>query len=181
MIFHETTLQDARLIDIEARADERGMFARTMCRDEFAAHGIDVTFIQQNMSISARKGTLRGMHMQVEPFGEAKFIRCVNGAIYDVIVDMRPNSPTYLGHEGFELTARNFREVFVPRGFAHGFLTLADDTEVSYLVSTVYTPHAESGLRYDDPRLGISWPVEVTTVSDKDRAWPLLTDSLPAI
>ncbi|WP_193335481.1 dTDP-4-dehydrorhamnose 3,5-epimerase [Devosia beringensis] len=181
MIFHETTLQDAKLIDIEPRADDRGMFARTMCRDEFLAHGIDVTFVQQNMSISAKKGTLRGMHLQLEPYGEDKFIRCVKGAIHDIIIDMRPHSPTYRRHEGFELTARNFRELFVPRGFAHGFLTLSDDAEVSYLVSSPYHPGAEIGLRYDDPALALHWPAPISTISDKDRSWPLLAASEPVM
>lgn len=181
MIFTETTLKDAWLIDLQPRGDDRGMFARTFCRDEFAAHGMETSYVQQNMSVSAFKGTLRGMHFQRQPHAEVKVIRCVRGAILDVIVDMRPESPSYLKHEGFELTAENRRELYVPRGFAHGFMTLTDDVEVTYLVSAVYTPAAESGLRYDDPKLGISWPLEVTTISDKDRIWPLLTDAPPAI
>lgn len=181
MIFNETTLKDAWLIDLQPRGDDRGMFARTFCRDEFAAHGMETVYVQQNMSVSALKGTLRGMHFQRQPDAEVKVIRCVRGSILDVIVDMRPDSPSYLKHEGFELSAKNRRELYVPRGFAHGFMTLEDDVEVTYLVSAVYTPAAEGGLRYNDPKLGISWPLEVTTISDKDQVWPLLTDAPPAI
>jgi len=181
MIFNETTLKDAWLIDLQPRGDDRGMFARTFCRDEFAAHGLETVYVQQNMSVSALKGTLRGMHFQRQPDAEVKVIRCVRGRILDVIVDMRPDSPSYLKHEGFELSAANRRELYVPRGFAHGFMTLEDDVEVTYLVSAVYTPAAEGGLRYNDPKLGISWPLEVTTISDKDQVWPLLTDTPPAV
>ena len=176
MKFHATTLADARLIELQERGDERGMFARTMCVDEFAAEGLVTTFVQQNMSISAEKGTLRGMHFQLPPHGEVKLIRCVRGAILDVIVDIRPGSPTFLRHEGFELTAANRRELYVPAGFAHGFQTLTEDVEVSYLVSAAYTPQAERGLRHDDPRLGIEWPLPVTVISDKDAAWPPIED-----
>ena len=181
MIFNETTLKDAWLIDLQPRGDDRGIFARTFCRDEFAAHGMETVYVQQNMSVSAFKGTLRGMHFQRQPHAEVKVIRCVRGTILDVIVDMRPDSPSYLKHEGFELSAENRRELYVPRGFAHGFMTLTDDVEVTYLVSAVYTPQAEGGLRYNDPKLGIAWPLEVTTISDKDQNWPLLTDTPPVI
>ncbi|MBE7731954.1 dTDP-4-dehydrorhamnose 3,5-epimerase [Devosia faecipullorum] len=181
MIFHETTLKDAWLIELQPRGDDRGMFARTFCRDEFAAHGMETNYVQQNMSVSAFKGTLRGMHFQRQPHAEVKVIRCVRGAILDVIVDMRSDSPSYLKHEGFELNAQNRRQLYVPRGFAHGFMTLSDDVEVTYLVSAPYTPTAEGGLRYDDPKLAISWPLDVTTISDKDAAWPFLTETPPAI
>ena len=181
MIFHETTLKDAWLIDLQPRGDDRGIFARTFCHDEFAAHGMETVYVQQNMSVSALRGTLRGMHFQRQPHAEVKVIRCVRGTILDVIVDMRPDSPSYLKHEGFELSAQNRRELYVPRGFAHGFMTLTDDVEVTYLVSAPYTPAAEGGLRYNDPKLGISWPLEVTTISEKDAIWPLLTDAPPAI
>lgn len=176
MIFHKTTLLDAKLIDLETRGDSRGFFARTMCRDEFAKQGMDTDYVQQNMSASVHKGTLRGMHYQRAPHAEAKLIRCVRGAIIDIIVDLRPNSPSFLKHEAFELTEENRRQLYVPRGFAHGFQTLTDNVEVTYLVSAFYTPSAERGLRYDDPQLGIRWPAEVTTISEKDASWPLIED-----
>lgn len=176
MIFHETTLKDAWLIELEPRGDERGFFARTMCREEFASHGLISDFVQQNTSVSAHRGTLRGMHYQTEPYAEAKLVRCLRGAIVDVIVDLREGSPSYLKHQMFELTDRNRHQLYVPPGFAHSFQTLADDVEVSYLVSAPYTPEAERGLRYNDERLGITWPETVTTISDKDAAWPLIVD-----
>lgn len=181
MIFHDTTLKDARLIEPELRGDERGSFARTMCRDEFAKHGLVTGYMQQNMSVSARAGTIRGMHFQRPPYAEAKLVRCVRGAILDVIVDLRPDSPSYLKHEGFELSARNHRQLYVPPGFAHGFQTLVDDIEVSYLVSAPYTPEAEGGVRYSDPMLGIAWPLPVTVISEKDANWPLLTPEGPGV
>lgn len=172
MLFHKTDLQDAMLIELEARGDERGMFARTFCAKEFSDQGLVSEFVQQNMSVSAEKGTLRGMHRQIAPHSEVKLIRCLRGAIYDVIVDVRPDSPTYLKWQGFELTAENKRELYVPQGFLHGFQTLTDDVEVSYLVSAFYAPDAERGARHDDPAFGIVWPEEITVMSDKDRTWP---------
>lgn len=177
MIYRKTSLADAWLIDIEPRGDERGFFARTMCREEFAAHGMATDYVQQNMSTSAQAGTLRGLHFQRAPHTEAKLVRCLRGALVDVIVDLRAGSPSYLRHEAFELTAANRRQLYVPPGFAHSFQTLADDTEVSYLVSSAYAPAAEGGLRYDDPALGIAWPLAVTAISDKDAKWPLLKAS----
>ncbi|MBO9378330.1 dTDP-4-dehydrorhamnose 3,5-epimerase [Sphingomonas histidinilytica] len=181
MIFHETTLKDAWLIDVEPRGDERGMFARTFCRQEFEAHGLLTDFVQQNMSVSAQAGTIRGMHYQRPPHTEAKLVRCVRGRILDVIVDMRSGSPTYLKHEGFELSADNRRQLYVPPGFAHSFQTLVDDIEVSYLVTAPYTPEAEGGVRYSDPLLAISWPLPVTTISDKDANWPLIDLSADSV
>ena len=180
MIFHPTTLRDAWLIDLEKRGDERGYFARTMCTSEFATHGMATSYVQQNVSTSAKAGTLRGLHFQRQPYAEAKLVRCSRGAIVDVIVDLRPDSPTFMKHEGFELNEANARELYVPPGFAHSFITVTDQVEVTYLVSSPYTPTAEFGLRYDDPALGIQWPREVTTISDKDASWPLLGDQPPA-
>ena len=174
MIFHKTTLKDAWIIQPELRGDDRGSFARTMCREEFAVHGLITDYMQQNMSISKSAGTLRGMHFQREPYAEAKLVRCLRGAIFDVIVDLRPDSPTFMVHEGFELSMSDHRQLYVPPGFAHAFQTLVDEVEVSYLVSAPYTPSAEGGLRYNDPRLGISWPLPVSTISSKDASWPLL-------
>ena len=181
MIFHETTLKDAWLIEPELRGDERGSFARTMCRDEFARHGLVTDYVQQNMSVSAKAGTIRGMHFQRPPYTEAKLVRCVRGTILDVIVDLRQSSPTYLKHEGFELSAENHRQLYVPPGFAHAFQTLVDDIEVSYLVSAPYTPEAEGGVRYSDPMLDIKWPLPVTVISEKDANWPLLTAEGPGV
>ena len=174
MIFTEAPLKGAFLVDLERRGDDRGFFARAFCADEFAEHGIDMQIRQANMSLSADKGTLRGLHFQRAPAEEAKFMRCVAGSFYDVIVDNRPESPTYLQHFGAELSAANGRAMYVPKGFAHGFLTLEPDTVASYLVDEVYTPGVEGGFRYDDPALGIHWPVEITEISEKDTSWPLL-------
>ena len=181
MKFHDTSLADAKLIELQRHGDERGFFARTMCTNEFAANGLVDAFVQINMSHSAFKGTLRGMHFQRNPHSEAKLMRCTKGAIWDCIVDLRADSPTYLQHQGFELTAENKLQLYVPPGFAHGFVTLVDDVEVTYPVSALYTPTAEGGVRYDDPLLGIEWPVEVVHVSDKDAAWPLLERGAAAI
>lgn len=174
MIFHRTTLADAWLIEPELRSDARGAFARTMCRDEFTAHGLIADFAQQNLSITVQAGTLRGMHFQREPAAEAKLIRCLRGAVHDVIVDLRAGSPSFMRHEAFELSAANGRQLYVPPGFAHGFQTLVNDVEMTYLISAPYTPSAEGGLRYDDPALGIAWPAPVTTLSERDQRWPLL-------
>lgn len=174
MIFHDTELQDARLIELRLLGDERGAFARTFSQGEFAEAGMDSVYVQQNMSVSAKAGTVRGMHFQRAPHAEAKLVRCLRGAILDVIVDLRRGSPTYLRHQGFELSAANRHQLYVPRGFAHGFQTLVDDVEVSYLVSAAYAPAAEGGLRHDDPVLGIAWPMPVTVLSAKDAGWPLL-------
>ena len=162
------------MIETEPHGDERGFFARTMCDREFAAMGMLADFVQMNMSYSARKGTLRGLHYQQAPFAEAKLIRCTSGAIWDVIVDLRGGSDTYMKHQGFELSASNRRQLYVPPGFAHSFLTLQDEVEVIYPVTAPYTPAVESGLRFDDPALAIEWPLLITTVSDKDMGWPRL-------
>lgn len=174
MIFTETKLSGAFQIELERREDDRGFFARGYCENEFRAHGLMTHIAQANVSFNYQRGTLRGMHYQLEPHGEAKLVRCTRGAIYDVIVDMRVDSPTYLQWIGVELTAENHRMLYVPEMFAHGFITLQDQTEVTYQVSEFYTPGAEQGLRYDDPAIGITWPVEVRTISEKDRSWELL-------
>lgn len=177
MKFHETSLKDAFIIDLEAREDDRGMFARTMCVEEFANHGLETRFVQQNQSVSAYRGTLRGMHLQSVPFAEAKLVSCSRGVIVDIIVDMRRNSPTFLCHEAFELSSENRRQLYVPQGFAHSFQSMVDDVEVRYLVSAPYTPEAEKGLRYDDPRLAIRWPLEIAYISEKDANWPYLSNT----
>lgn len=179
MIFHETDLRDARLIELQPFGDERGQFARTFCRREFGDAGLPTDWVQQNASVSAVRGTVRGMHFQRAPHAEAKLVRCLRGAILDVIVDLRAASPTYGRHQGFELRAGDNRELYVPPGFAHGFQTLTDDVEVSYLVSAFYAPAAEGGVRHDDPLLAIDWPLPVTVLSAKDAGWPPLDPDAP--
>jgi dTDP-4-dehydrorhamnose 3,5-epimerase len=171
IIFTETKLAGAYLIEPELLRDERGFFSRMWCQQEFAVRGLRAGFVQGNLSYSARAGTLRGMHYQVAPDAEVKLVRCTRGSIYDVIVDLRPASPTYRDWSGAELSAANYRMLYVPEGFAHGFQTLEDETEVSYEVSQFYRPGSEQGLRYDDPAFGIAWPIGVTVVSEKDRSW----------
>lgn len=171
-----TPLEGVAVIELERREDDRGFFARTYDREEFVRAGLEPAVEQCNMSYNYRAGTLRGMHLQVAPHPETKLVRCVRGALVDIIVDMRPGSPTRLQHVAVELTAENRRALFVPAHFAHGFQTLVDDTEVVYQVSGAYAPQAERGLRHDDPDLALSWPLPVTAISDKDRSWPLLSE-----
>lgn len=172
MIFTETPLAGAYLLDVERRTDERGFFARAWCEEEFAAHGIVAPPLQANLSSNPTRGTLRGLHYQLPPHAESKLVRCTRGALYDVIVDLREESPTYRQWFGVELTAASFRMLFVPERFAHGFLTLADDTDILYQVSAKYTPGAERGLRWNDPAIGIHWPLPPTLISEKDQQQP---------
>jgi dTDP-4-dehydrorhamnose 3,5-epimerase len=174
VIFHETALKGVRVIELQPRSDQRGSFARAWCREEFARHGIDFEIAQGNASTSSTRGTLRGLHWQAPPHGEDKLVRCVRGAIFDVVVDVDPASPSYLRWMGVELTSSNQRMLFVPATCANGFQTLIDDTEVDYLVSVPYASDAVCGLRYDDPALAINWPLPITRISDQDRAWPLI-------
>jgi dTDP-4-dehydrorhamnose 3,5-epimerase len=172
MLFIETELNDAYIVDIERREDNRGFFARTWAVDEFERAGLNSRVVNVNMSYNHTRGTVRGMHFQKAPYAEVKLVRCVRGAIVDVIVDLRPESPTYKRWIGVELTAENRRALYVPEGFAHGFQTLEDHTDVMYQVSAFYTPGAEGGLRYDDPAFDIQWPLPISIISDKDRSWP---------
>ena len=173
MIFHESKLKGAFVIDLDLKEDERGFFARAWSQAEFESRGLNARIVLANLSYNKRRGTLRGLHNQAPPYEEAKLVRCFRGAIYDVIVDLRPGSPTYLEWVGVTLTAENRRMLYVPEGFAHGFQTLEDDTEVFYQVTQLYTPSAERGIRWDDPALGIRWPeVESRVISAKDRSWP---------
>lgn len=176
MEFLKTSLADAVLIELRKFEDARGFFARTFCKEEFGAAGLVTEFVQTNHSHNVTKGTLRGMHFQKPPHGEVKLVRCVKGAIWDAIIDLRPDFPTFGKWEGFELTEENGRMLYVPVGFAHGFQTLTGDADVTYQVSYPYTPGVEGGARYNDPAFGIDWPLEVSTISDKDAAWPLVTD-----
>ena len=174
MIFNKTPLNDAWVIDTESLSDDRGFFARAFCANEFKEHGLNPTIAQGNMSYNHKKGTLRGMHYQKAPATETKLVRCTHGSIYDVIVDIRPDSPTYMQHYGVELSAENRRALYVPEMFAHGYLTLTDHAEVTYLVGEFYTPGVEGGYRYDDPAFGIEWPISVDVVSEKDANWALI-------
>ena len=181
MIFTETKLKGAFLIDIERREDSRGFFARAFCQKEFAAHGLKPVIAQANVAFNKFKGTLRGMHFQFPPAAETKLVRCTRGAILDIIVDLRPESPSYLHHVSVELTADNGRALFVPERFAHGYQVLVDGTETSYQVGEFYTPSAEGGLHYNDPKLGLKWPLPVGEVSPKDAVWDLLDTVEPEI
>ncbi|MBD2106899.1 dTDP-4-dehydrorhamnose 3,5-epimerase [Nodosilinea sp. FACHB-13] len=172
MIFEATNLKDAFVIDLEIRSDDRGGFARTFCAKEFEEHGLKPMVAQCNMSFNYKKGTLRGMHYQLAPAAETKLVRCTRGAIYDVIIDIRPDSPTYMQHFGIELTADNRKALYVPELFAHGYQALTDDAEVIYQVGEFYSPGYEQGIRYDDPTFGIEWPIPVTVISEKDGQWP---------
>jgi dTDP-4-dehydrorhamnose 3,5-epimerase len=172
VIFTETPLAGAVLIDLEPRADERGFFARAWAQDELEAQGLDPRATQANIGFSTRTGTLRGMHFQAEPFAEVKIVRCTAGRVHDVIVDLRPTSATHRLWYGVDLSAENRRALYVPAGFAHGYLTLTDEAEILYLTSTAYQPSHARGVRFDDPAFGIEWPGAVTVVSDADRAWP---------
>jgi dTDP-4-dehydrorhamnose 3,5-epimerase len=172
VIFTPSTLAGAFIVQPEERADERGFFARTWCEEEFAGRGLDPRVAQCSVSWSARRGTLRGLHYQAAPFGEAKLVRCTAGAIFDVILDLRPGSPTYLLHQALTLTASNRTMVYVPPGVAHGFQTLEDGTEVFYQMSVAHEPSAARGVRWDDPAFGIAWPPAERVISGRDRGYP---------
>jgi dTDP-4-dehydrorhamnose 3,5-epimerase len=171
-----TTLHDAYVIQLEPARDDRGFFARTFCTDAFAERGLEVQYPQHSISFSARRGTLRGLHFQREPYSEAKLIRCTRGAILDVIVDIRRDSPTFRRWQKFELSSTNSCQLYVPKGFAHGFQTLCNEVEVSYLISTRYEPEFAGGIRYDDPAFEIDWPLPLTEISEKDLRWPRFSD-----
>jgi dTDP-4-dehydrorhamnose 3,5-epimerase len=177
MVLTETRLAGAHVIDLQRLEDERGFFARAFCQREFSEHGLDATVVQCNLSGSTHRGTLRGLHYQLAPRAEAKLVRCVRGAMYDVIVDLRPASSTFLQWVGVVLTAESGRALFVPKGFAHGFQTLEDDTEVFYQMSDFYAPEAARGIRWNDPLLGVAWPEDVRCISARDAACPDLHPS----
>jgi dTDP-4-dehydrorhamnose 3,5-epimerase len=171
MKFTPTPLAGAWVIDIERHADDRGFFARTFCTDEFSTRGITFTAVQCNISHNARQGTLRGMHFQKPPYEEPKLVSCAAGAVYDVVIDIRPTSPTYAQWFGVELSAANHAMVFIPGGFAHGFIALTDNADVAYMMGARYSESAASGIRFDDPAIGIVWPIVPTIISDRDRAY----------
>ncbi len=174
MKFQETPLAGAYTIEMDRLEDERGFFARSFCAEEFAAHGLRPAMPQSSVSFNARSGTLRGLHYQAEPHAEDKLVRCTAGAIYDVIVDLRPHSPTTRHWFAVELSAANHRSLFVPKGLAHGFMTLREETEVLYMISVPYVAGLERGVRWNDPAIGISWPAAPSVVSARDAAYPLL-------
>lgn len=176
MIFTETRLKGAFIIELERRGDERGFFARTFCQREMQAHGLKPVIAQANLAFNALKGTLRGMHFQFPPKAESKLVRATRGAILDIIVDLRPESPTWLQHVAVELNEDNLRALYVPERFAHGYQCLADRTETTYQVGEFYAPETEGGLKFDDPRLGLKWPLPVGTMSPKDMQWKLLAE-----
>jgi dTDP-4-dehydrorhamnose 3,5-epimerase len=176
MQFHTTTLEGAWLIHLEHRRDSRGFFARTFCVQEFATHGLETSYPQHSISFSARRGTVRGMHYQREPHSEVKLVRCLKGSIWDVIIDIRPNSPTYRRWQGFDLSDADGHQLYIPKGFAHGFQTLSDGVEVNYLISEPYDSEAACGIRYDDLNFSIAWPLGVTEISAKDLSWPDFVD-----
>ncbi len=172
MIFTETFLKGAFIVEPKKREDERGFFARTWCQREFRDYGLNTSVVQCNISFNKRKGTLRGMHFQTPPYEEAKLVRCTMGAIYDVIIDLRPDSDTFKKWFALELSSENRKMLYVPEGFAHGFVTLTDNTEVFYQMSQFYHPEYAAGVRWDDPAFNISWPLDVKVISDKDRSYP---------
>lgn len=172
MRFTRTNLAGAFLIEPEQRSDERGFFARTYCRTEFGAHGLVTAIEQCSISFNPCRGTLRGMHFQAAPHEEVKLVRCTRGSIFDVIIDLRPDSPTLGQHFAVVLTSENGKQIYIPRGFAHGFLTLEDNTEVFYQMSEAYAPQAGRGVRWNDPAFSISWPSEVLVISERDRNYP---------
>ena len=171
MIFNQTPLKDAYVIELDRIEDERGFFARSWCVREFKEHGLNPNLVQCNVSFNKKKGTLRGMHYQAAPHEEAKLVRCTRGTLYDVIIDLRSDSPTFKQWFGVELTAENRKALYIPEGFAHGFQTLDDDTEVFYQMSEFYHPESARGVRYDDPTFGIEWPLLDTIVSNGDRSF----------
>jgi dTDP-4-dehydrorhamnose 3,5-epimerase len=181
MIFTETKLKGAFVIDLERREDSRGFFARAFCQNEFKAHGLKTVIAQANLASNFKKGTVRGMHFQYPPAAESKLVRCTRGAILDIIVDLRPESPTYLQHIEVELNEENQRALYVPERFAHGYQALRDNTDTSYQVGEFYTPDAEGGLLYDDPRLGLKWPLPVSVISEKDQKFRSFDDVEPEL
>lgn len=180
MIFTATDLAGAWVLDLDPHEDERGFFARVWCAREFAERGLEPRLVQSSLSFNQRRGTLRGMHFQAAPFEEVKLVRCTRGAIHDVIVDLRPESPTYTRHIAFELTADNRRQLYIPRGCAHGFQTLAADCEVVYQMSEFYTPDAGRGVRWNDPAFGIRWPIADPILNERDRSYPDFTPTRTA-
>jgi dTDP-4-dehydrorhamnose 3,5-epimerase len=175
VIFIDTKLHGAVIIEPERLEDDRGFFARSWCRREFQAHDLNPRFVQSNVSSSRKQGTLRGMHYQARPHEEAKLVRCTSGSIYDAIIDLRPDSPTFKESTGLVLTAQDYKMLYIPEGFAHGFVTLEDNTEVFYQMSEFYSAECARGVRWNDPVFEIAWPLTPRVMSDRDRDWPNFT------
>lgn len=174
MRIFETELAGLKIVEQEPRIDGRGYFARTFCAHEFASNSMAINVAQMSVSFSARRGTLRGLHFQYPPAAETKYVRCIRGALLDVVVDVRPESSTYLQHIAVMLSAANGRAIYIPERFAHGLITLTDETEVEYIMDQPYVAGLEGGLRYDDPELAIAWPLPVSVIAERDANWPLL-------
>jgi len=172
MKFTKTNISDLYIIEIEKKEDSRGYFARTFCKKEFASQDLQTDFVQSNIAHSDSKGTLRGMHYQKSPHSETKIVRCTRGSLYDIAIDLRPGSPTFKKWFGTELSDSGNKMLYIPKGFAHGYLTLQDKTEIQYMVSECYTPSSEKGVRYNDPAFNIKWPIEPKIISKKDKNWP---------
>ena len=172
MIFHKIGLEGALLVELQKREDERGFFARSWCRREFEEYGLETGLVQCNISFSPKMGTLRGMHYQQPPYAEVKLVRCTRGAFYDVIIDLRPNSPTFLQWHAVELTSENRYALYVPKGFAHGFQTLENNSEVFYQITEFYAPDWARGVRWNDPLFNIAWPLGVSMISPRDATYP---------
>jgi len=172
MIFTETPLKGAYVIELNKNSDDRGFFSRVFCKTEFGEQGLTTNIVQINNALSTKRGTFRGMHYQLPPAAEVKLVRCITGALYDAILDLRPDSPTFCQSFGLELTSENRKMLYVPRGFAHGIITMEDHTEVFYLTNNFYAPNEERGIRYNDPKFNIQWPLEFVEISEKDRKWP---------
>jgi dTDP-4-dehydrorhamnose 3,5-epimerase len=181
MLFTETKLRGAFIIDVDRREDNRGFFGRLFCQDEFAAHGLKPLIAQANVGSNISRGTIRGMHFQYPPVGETKYVRCTRGAILDIIVDLRPESATYLEHIAVELSADNQRGLYIPERFGHGYQTLEDKTDTIYMVGEFYSPGMEGGLLYDDPVLRLKWPLPVEVISGKDKSWKPLQEIEPIL
>lgn len=181
MTFRETPVKGAYIIELNPYNDERGLFVRTFCKNEFKTIGHDAEFVQFNHSITLKKGTIRGMHYQIPPFSEIKLIRCVRGSVFDVIIDIRKDSPTYLKSFAMELSEYNMLSLYIPKGMAHGFQTLENNSQLIYHHTAFYTPGYEAGIRYDDPLTGIQWPLPVSVITDKDKNHPLLNNTFKGI
>jgi dTDP-4-dehydrorhamnose 3,5-epimerase len=181
MTFTETLLKGSYVVELNPFTDERGWFARTYCKNEFSKIGFAGEWLQMNHSFTKHKATIRGMHFQLPPFSEIKLVRCIAGAVYDVIIDLRTDSPTFLQWFGVELSVQNKKMIYIPLGFAHGFQALSDDCELIYHHSQFYTPGAEGGIKYNDPRIGINWPLAVTNISERDNQHSLLDENFKGI
>lgn len=181
MIFTETSLKNSYIIDIEPLADDRGWFARTYCKNEFNKIGLTQEWVQLNHSFTRQKGTIRGMHYQLPPYSEIKLVRCIAGAVYDVIIDLRIESSTFLKYFTIELSSKNRRMIYIPQGFAHGFQTLTDDSEIIYHHSQFYMPGAEGGIKYNDPKVNIEWPLPVKNISSRDNLHSLINNNFKGL